>query len=437
MLGILGGGISGLSLAYLYEGESEVLEKEDRVGGHCRSHEKDGFLYDEGGHILFSRDERVLNRMLAVLGDNAAQHYRNNKIWFRGRLVKYPFENGLADLAKEDAFDCLFHFLKNDHAEPANFREWVYYTFGKGIAERYLIPYNEKIWKADPSTISLDWAGGRVPRPPAEDVIRSALGISTEGYTHQLYFWYPQQGGFEALPQAFARAAAPRAGISTGFEVRSVERRGRQWAVGGGSDERVYDGLVSTIPIPELLRALKDVPSDVMEAARALRYNASIFVLLGLERCAHPDLVAVYFPQPELVFNRVCFLHSFSPGCVPPGRYSLLAEISCHLDDEVWRTGDEQIVRRVAGELAHEGFIAERDIVTTDVYRTPYSYVVYDLDYRRHRDKVRAYLEDLGISLLGRFAEFEYLNTDQCFARAEALAERLNGARVGRTSTFA
>ncbi|HEU4758798.1 MAG TPA: FAD-dependent oxidoreductase, partial [Dehalococcoidia bacterium] len=241
----------------------------------------------------------------------------------------------------------------------------------------------------------------------------------------------------EALPRAVASAAARKARIVTGFEVTAIERRGRQWAVASGSEERVYHGLASTIPIPELLRALRNVPPDVAEAARALRYNASIFVLLGLKCCANPDLVAVYFPQPELVFNRVCFLHSFSPGCVPPGMYSLLAEVSCRPDDEVWRSSDEQITRRVAGELAGEGFILERDIVTTDVYRTPYSYVVYDLDYRRHRDRVRAYAESLGISLLGRFAEFEYLNSDQCFARAEALAQRLNAARAGRASTFA
>ncbi len=50
MLGILGGGISGLALAYLCEEPSEILEKEERIGGHCRSHHKDGFTYDEGGH---------------------------------------------------------------------------------------------------------------------------------------------------------------------------------------------------------------------------------------------------------------------------------------------------------------------------------------------------------------------------------------------------
>ena len=205
-----------------------------------------------------------------------------------------------------------------------------------------------------------------------------------------------------------------------------------------GAGERVYDQLVSTMPIPELLRALGRVPPDVAAAARSLRYNASIFVLLGLESCAHPEMVAVYFPQPDLLAHRVCFLHSFSPGCVPRGKYSLLAEVSCREGDDVWQASDGEIVRRVAGDLAREGFISERDVLTTDVYRTPYSYVVYELGYRRHRQKVRAYLEDhLGIRLLGRFAEFEYLNVDHCFERAAALARRLNRARARRAAVHA
>lgn len=432
MLGILGGGISGLSLAYLYQAESEVLEKGERVGGHCQTHEKDGFLYDEGGHILFSRDPDLLSRMLEVLGDNVEQHYRNNKVWHRGRLVKYPFENGLGDLDKEEIFDCLIHFLNNDHPEPTNLREWIYYTFGKGIAERYLIPYNRKIWKTDPSNISLDWVGGRVPKPPAEDVIKSALGITTEGYTHQLYFWYPKQGGIEALPKALAQAASPRCRITTGFEVTWVERSGSRWVVSNGVEERQYDELVSTIPIPELIRVLKGVPEDVKEAAQSLHYNSSIFVLLGLDRCAHPELVAVYFAQPDVIFHRLCFLHSFSQGCVPAGKYSLLAEISCRRDDEVWRSSDHEIVRRVVADLVREGFIAEGDILTTDVHRSLYSYVVYELDYRRYQATVRSHLEGMGIRLLGRFAEFEYLNMDHCFARAMTLAEELNRELVGQ-----
>ena len=432
MLGILGGGISGLALAYLCEGRSEILEKEERIGGHCRSHHKDGFTYDEGGHILFSRDREVLQRMLDVLGDNVEQRLRNNKVWYKGRFVKYPFENGLDALDKEDIFDCLYSYLHNDYAEPTNFEEWVYHTFGRGIAERYLIPYNEKIWKTPLAQMTTDWAGGRVPKPPAEDIIRSALGISTEGYTHQLHFYYPRAGGFEALPRALAAAAAPSTTIRTGFGVKSIRRQEGRWVVSDGTEELAYDRLASTIPVHEFIRCLPDVPEEVARAVHGLRFNPSVFVMLGLEDCLAKDINAVYFSQPDLVFHRVCFMHTFADDLAPPGKLSAVAEISCRGEDENWRGSDEAIVRKVIDGLAREGFIQAAHVITTDVRRVRYSYVVYDHDHHRNTELISSYCRGLGIELLGRMSQFEYWNTDQCFAEAMRLAERLDSAAKAR-----
>ncbi len=196
--GILGGGLTGLALASMVEGDCEVLEKEASPGGLCRTFQEKGFRFDIGGHILFSRNEEILKRVLEQLGDNIEKRRRNNKILFNGRFVKYPFENGLNDLAKEDILDCRIGFLKNPHPAPTNFKEWILHTFGDGFASKYLIPYNEKIWKFPLDQMELDWVE-RVPQPPLEDLLRSALGFETEGYMHQLHFYYPKTGGIEAL----------------------------------------------------------------------------------------------------------------------------------------------------------------------------------------------------------------------------------------------
>lgn len=432
-LGILGGGVSGLSLGYLFPGRSEVLEKEDSVGGHCRSCERDGFRYDEGGHILFSRNADVLKRMVDVLGENVQKHFRSNKIWFKGRFVKYPFENGLGDLEKEDAFECLYHYLYNDAPKPQNFLEWIFHAFGRGIAERYLIPYNEKLWKVSLDQISLDWIGGRVPRPPAEDVIKSALGIPTEGYTHQLFFYYPKRGGFGALPRALAEAAKERLSVLTQFEVRRVWRQGARWVVSDGHRERAYERLVCTMPIHSLLSALEEVPSAVVDAGRNLKCNPSIIVLVGLNKCAVRDVVAVYFPQPELVFNRVCFYHVYGGDNVPPGKYAAVAEISTPGEAGQWNEQDHTIAQHTVRDMATAGLIREGDVITTDVHRVRYSYVVYDHNYRKSVETIRSFVRSLGIELLGRFAEWEYINSDQCFERALKLAGRLS-ATLSRES---
>ena len=222
VIGILGGGLAGLTIAAYLKQPCEVLEAAERGGGHCDSVCEAGFTYDAGGpHIIFSRDESILSEMVALLGDNVLRRRRNNKIYFDGRFIKYPFENGLNELGPQDRFECLYHYLCNSHPAPSNFAEWMYHTFGSGITEKYLLPYNEKIWKTAAREMSIDWVDGRIPRPPLEDIVKSAVGIETEGYTHQLHFWYPAHGGIEQLPAALNKRVAR---FTPSFVVKSIRR---------------------------------------------------------------------------------------------------------------------------------------------------------------------------------------------------------------------
>ncbi len=182
-IGIIGGGISGLAAAYFLEHDYEILERDPQCGGLCTTYEKNGFLYDIGGHIMFSTNKEILDFEVSLLGDNIQKRRRSNKIWYKGRFVKYPFENGLHALDKEEIFECLRDYLQNNNPKPNNLKEWFYYTFGNSLANKYLIPYNEKIWKTDPASMSLEWVE-RIPKPPTEDVIKSEIGIETEGFNH-------------------------------------------------------------------------------------------------------------------------------------------------------------------------------------------------------------------------------------------------------------
>src|SRR5262249_9746228 len=151
-----------------------------------------------------------------------------------------------------------------------NFEEWAYATFGRGIADRYLLPYNRKIWKLEPREMGLEWVG-RVPKPPKEDVIKSALGIETEGYTHQLYFRYPLHGGFEALVKPMVK---DRSKVFCNTAVRTIHKDGARWAVSDGHRTRRYDHLVLAFPVRDAVRCLADVPREVTDAVNGLRYNA-------------------------------------------------------------------------------------------------------------------------------------------------------------------
>ena len=309
--------------------------------------------------------------------------------------------------------------------EPANFKEWMYQRFGAGITEAYLLPYNEKIWKTPAEDMGIEWVQGRVPDPPLEDVIKSSLGIPTEGYTHQLHFLYPRDGGVESL----IRGLVPHVPhVRSSFRVTSVRKTGDTWRVSDGHEEREYDGLVSTIPIPELGAALEGVPAGVRAAGSALAHRALVTVMVGINRPDLNDFSWVYFPTPEDGrFNRISFPSNFSDHVAPAGASSAMAEITCDAGDEVWSSPDDALVEHVVERADHLGVFRRSDVGFTRVARTRYAYVVFDRAHRRNLDRVQAYADRVGLRLLGRFGQFDYVNTDQVILRALGLAQELGG----------
>lgn len=425
-IGILGGGISGIALAAHLDEDVDVLEKSARTGGLCATIVEDGFTFDAAGpHIMFSKNKEVLNLMIGVLGDNVHQNRRENRIYYKGALVKYPFENDLAALPKEDNFDCIYGYIVNPRANETatNLAQWSYATFGAGISEKYFIPYNEKIWNYDANKIGTEFVE-RIPKPPMEDVLKSSIGISTEGYLHQLYYSYPTTGGFESIVHAFEQRV--RGSIETEWAVASVERAGEQWRVVSASgEERIYDTLVSTLPIHELLKIWNDAPQQVHDEAAKLRYNSLLNVLIGCNTDPGHNYTALYVPDPNLLFHRLSFPKAFGEQCVPPGGSSIMAEITSNAGDGIWEMTDEQLMERVIGEVEQIGFVDRASIVYKRVARFKYGYPVYDLEYRKNVTAMRDAVAATGLRLLGRFAQFDYINSDVCIERALALATEL------------
>lgn len=439
-IAILGAGVSGLSLArFLIEGglpaEGVTLFEADRVpGGLCRSKTIDGFTYDvSGGHILYSKDAAAMQWMKDRAGGDAAfeRRERHTRIRFGQRWVNYPFENGLGDLPPEANFDCLSGYVKAWHertstrsSAPAEFGRWVRWRFGAGIATHFMDPYNEKVWKRDLDFLTSDWVAGRVPDAPVDDVLRSAVGIRTEGYTHQSIFFYPKRGGFQAITDGMASTLGPRIRLAT--PVGEVERRGSTWQVNGEE----FDCVVSTISLTYLPEIVHGMPPDVAKACRELEYNGIVCVLIALERPRHPDLSWIYLPHASQgPANRVTYMSNYSPHMAPAGKSSFLAEVTV--------TGGRpfpgrELENEVVEGLVNAGLIRRDEVLFTDREAIGQAYVVFDHGYAARRKSALGWLESQGLFPLGRFGRFEYDNSDQCVIKSRELARLLlERARVG------
>ncbi len=430
---ILGAGVSGLALArFLVEGGHDLddltlFEAAPVIGGLCRSKTVDGFTYDvAGGHILFSKDAGVMQWMKDVAGGDEAfvRRDRNTKIRFDDRWVRYPFENGIGDLPKQANFDCLQGYVQAWHERkasgstaPSDFKSWIRWRFGDGIAEHFMDPYNEKIWKRPLEDITSSWVAGRVPDAPIEDVLRAAIGIETDGYTHQAIFYYPKKGGFQAITDGMGSTLGARIRLST--RVESVVRHGEGWRVNGED----FDRIVSTLPLNELPDIVEGVPDGVAQAMRGLAFNSIVCYLVALDRPEHPNLSWVYLPQRKQgPVNRVTYMSNYAPGNAPEGQTSFLFEVT-------YPGGapepDIALEKEVLAGVETAGLLKRDEILFTDRSTSRYAYVVYDHDLDARRAQSIDWCEANGLHPLGRFGHYDYFNSDQCTIAAKAMAGRL------------
>lgn len=437
---ILGAGISGLALARflieggLAKGDVSLFEAAPAIGGLCASKTVDGFTYDvTGGHILYSKDLAAMNWIKACAGGERAfvKRNRNTKIRFADRWVHYPFENGLGDLPQQANFDCLKGYVTAWHrrqvdgsAAPAAFDAWVRWRFGEGIARHFMDPYNEKVWKRPLEQLSSDWVAGRVPDAPVDDVLRSSIGIRTEGYTHQASFFYPSHGGFQAITDGIGASVLERVRLST--PVRDLVRGASGWRVNGEE----FDRVVSTLALTDLPGIVKHMPRAPAEAMAALEYNSITCLLVALDRAEHPDLSWIYLPHAEQgPTNRVTYMSNYAPGLAPVGKSSLLCEVT-HPGGQPYPGAE--LEREVIEGLEAAGVLQAREVLFTDRTSTRHAYVVFDHGYGARRRTALEWLETVGITPLGRFGRFEYDNSDQCVIKARELAGRLLAqARAG------
>jgi len=479
---VIGAGPTGLSAAYHLGADSILLEQNEKVGGWCRSLEVNGFTFDFAGHIMFSNEPYVHQLYQMLLGDNV--HWQDREAWIYSKNVytRYPFQGSLYGLPPKVIKECItgaiearFGALKpavnghangkvngkangqqavcsigdvkdccgdgileasapltEAHSEPRNFEEFIYKVWGAGIAKHFAIPYNRKLWSVPLNEMETSWLGGRVPLPDLEEMIEGALSPAPRPMGPNARFGYPLRGGFQSLMDAWLGHL--EGDLRLNSRVIRVSPRKHTITLQDGSELR-YEHLVSTMPLPVLIRQMgEEAPEEIRAAASSLRHVSVRCVHIGVGRENLTEKHWIYYPE-DTVFHRIFVQGNASPYCNPPGGFGLTCEITYSPHKPLPCDG-EALIQRCIADCHKVGFFRPEDpIWATAQCDLPYAYVVYDHGRAASVSRIREWLRSRNIHLAGRYSEWEYYNSDHAFLAGKKAADEVKAA--GQQETLA
>jgi UDP-galactopyranose mutase len=316
----------------------------------------------------------------------------------------------------------------------ANFEDFIYGVWGRGVAKHFAIPYNRKLWAVPLREMETSWLGGRVPMPDLEEMIDGALRPVAKPQGPNARFGYPLRGGFQALMNGFLPQL--RGEVRLGARVARV-LAAKHLAVLTDGTTIAYEKLVSTMPLPKLIGMLGDeVPPRVRKAAEQLRHVSVRCVNLGICRERLTDKHWIYYPE-DTVFHRIFVQGNASPHNNPPGGFGITCEITYSPHKPLPCDGDALIDRCIADCIKVGMFTEDDTVLVRNQVDMPYAYVVYDHARAESVDLIRHWLRARDIELAGRYSEWEYYNSDHAFLAGKKAAERVEDAltRQRRTPT--
>jgi len=424
---ILGAGLAGLSAAYHLGRGYSLFEKEDEVGGMARSVRKDGYTFDYDGHLLHFRNEYAFSLVRKILDGNLAPHKRNSWIYSKGSYTRYPFQANSYGLPKEIVRECLLGLIKaklpssleaegkSKGASNGNFENWIRKTFGAGIAEHFMLPYNRKFWTMEPSELTCDWLDGFVPVPTLEDAVTGAISSNTKAYGYNQRFWYPVKGGIHEVAEGFSQRIN---NICLNKKAVTIDQRRKEMVFEDGTITK-FKHLIATIPLPELSKMLVSVPSEIKKAFSMLRFTSIFVVNLGVAKDDVTDRHWVYYPDKEIAFYRLGFPTNFSMDVAPPKRMSIYAEISYSGNKAIDK---QKAISDTIINLKDLGVISnENEIEVCLPMDIKYGYVIYDENRRQAVRTIKDYLRRFGIHTAGRYGSWKYMSMEDVILEGRAV----------------
>ena len=438
---VIGAGPTGIGAAYrLHELGYEnwnLYERNAYIGGHASSHtDAHGFVWDEGGHVIFSHYpyfDAFLDRML---GTDYLEHERQSWVRILNTWVPYPFQNNIRHLPKDALMECLLGLMQaNQNAasgDARNFGEWMDALFGQGIARYFMRPYNFKVWAYPPETMDKHWIAERVSTVDFARVLRNVIYERDElSWGPNNKFKFPLHGGTGEIYRRAARLFEAHVHLNKTLVELDIEHKRISFSDGSGD---TYDTLITTMPLDLLVQLLKPRAHALEQHAAQLQHNGIFTVGIGLEKRIETNWCWMYFPESNSPFYRVTYFHNYSPHNVPGGRADLYSSLMCEISFSPHKPVDRAtVIDETIQGLVNTGMMEEADrarIVSRYIEESDYAYPIPTLERDAALNVLQPFLMQRDIFSRGRFGAWKYEigNMDHSVMQGvEAVNHVLNG----------
>lgn len=410
---ILGAGAAGLTcrMALASRRETVCLEASTKVGGLLRMYHHGAYSFDTTVHALFFSDPATRSLVESLIEKGFHRFRKRNLVYRQGRVIGYPLQFHALSLPRKIREECLAAVppapAESGDRDEESFEDWLLAQFGSGFYRHFFEPYNRKLYGIDPAELE---AAPMVWTIPADNRKAILLGASPDSAisgpgTECLY---PRgRTGIELLPLGLEERGTGE--ILCGHRVVRVDLGNRTVTTDRGL-EIGFGTLISTIPLPVLLRSIRGLPPPIQELAEKLEARSVTTFRIAAEKSGEAlDADWVYFPDPEIPFYRLTRLERISPDLAPEGSAALLLE--CAGDPP---PAGEQVVR-LCREL---GVAGAGEVVCEGSTRIPYAYVLFRRGHREACDEAIRYLEGHDVHVAGRYGAWRYANIAQTIESA-------------------
>ncbi|KAL6711723.1 hypothetical protein ACN47E_004657 [Coniothyrium glycines] len=325
---VIGAGPTGLGAAkrlHQIDGPSWLIVDSNETPGGLASTDvtPEGFLYDVGGHVIFSHYKYFDDCIDEALpsDDDWYTHQRISYVRCKSQWVPYPFQNNLSMLNKDDQAKCVDGLIdaaleaRVANTKPKDFDEWIMRQMGVGIADLFMRPYNYKVWAVPTTKMQCQWLGERVAAPNVKGVINNIIHNKTAGnWGPNATFRFPARDGTGGIWIAVAKTL-PESKTRFGDHgtVNKVDAKGHTVTLKDGTVVN-YKKLVNTMAVDALVETMGD--KELIDLSKGLFYSSTHVIGVGL-RGERPERIGdkcwLYFPEDDCPFYRATIFSNYSP----------------------------------------------------------------------------------------------------------------------------